>query len=409
MLDPRAACCLLVLSLLLTSQGVAQTLPTIFLDCDACDGNYLRRELNFVNHVRDQADAEIYVLVTSQQTAAGGRSYVLNFEGRERFEGIDQTLRHTASQAETDDQRREGLAQVIRMGALPYLSQTPIAGQFHIDFEPGTTAVEIEPVTDPWNHWVIRIDAGGAVEAEESQNEIGFEGGARLSRITEAWKTIIDFDMEIQQDRFESDEETIVSTSREFDSDYTAVKSLNERWSAGLIGEIGSTTFSNLKLQASLAPAIEYNLYPWLESDRRVLAIAYFAGVQHYAYFEETLFGRASETLGFHSLRIQADFVQPWGEIFAQVEANQFLHDLTKNSIEIEAVADLRITRGLSLFVGVQTEIIHDQLFLSAGGATLEEVLLRRRQLATNFSFSVDAGLRFTFGSIYNNVVNQRL
>ena len=41
-------------------------------------------------------------------------------------------------------------------------------------------------------------------------------------------------------------------------------------------------------------------------------------------------------------------------------------------------------------------------------GATDEEVLLRRRQLETSFTYFVSAGFTYRFGSIFNNIVNPR-
>jgi hypothetical protein len=51
---------------------------------------------------------------------------------------------------------------------------------------------------------------------------------------------------------------------------------------------------------------------------------------------------------------------------------------------------------------------IHDQLYLRAGEATDEEILLRRRQLATSYRYRFSAGVSYTFGSMFNNVVNTR-
>jgi hypothetical protein len=51
---------------------------------------------------------------------------------------------------------------------------------------------------------------------------------------------------------------------------------------------------------------------------------------------------------------------------------------------------------------------IRDQIYLRAGEATDEEILLRRRQLATGYRYRFSAGLSYTFGSIFNNVVNTR-
>jgi len=52
--------------------------------------------------------------------------------------------------------------------------------------------------------------------------------------------------------------------------------------------------------------------------------------------------------------------------------------------------------------------MIHDQLSLPKGEATLEQVLLRRTMLETNYNYYFSIGLSYTFGSIYSNVVNPR-
>jgi hypothetical protein len=41
-------------------------------------------------------------------------------------------------------------------------------------------------------------------------------------------------------------------------------------------------------------------------------------------------------------------------------------------------------------------------------GATTEEILLRLRQLETNYSYSVSMGLTYSFGSIYTSILNPR-
>lgn len=49
-----------------------------------------------------------------------------------------------------------------------------------------------------------------------------------------------------------------------------------------------------------------------------------------------------------------------------------------------------------------------DQINLPAAGLSPEEVLLRRRQLGTEFEYRVNMGFNYTFGSIFNNIVNPR-
>jgi hypothetical protein len=52
--------------------------------------------------------------------------------------------------------------------------------------------------------------------------------------------------------------------------------------------------------------------------------------------------------------------------------------------------------------------MIHDQISLKKGQASLESVLLRRTMLETNYQYYFSIGLSYTFGSIYSNVVNPR-
>ena len=52
---------------------------------------------------------------------------------------------------------------------------------------------------------------------------------------------------------------------------------------------------------------------------------------------------------------------------------------------------------------------MNDQLYLPRGDASDDEVLTRQRALATAFRLSGAVGLSFTFGSIYNSIVNPRL
>ena len=49
-----------------------------------------------------------------------------------------------------------------------------------------------------------------------------------------------------------------------------------------------------------------------------------------------------------------------------------------------------------------------DQISLPRRSATQEEVLLRLRELQSGYEVSVAFGIRYSFGSIFNNVVNPR-
>ncbi len=37
-----------------------QAMPRVFLDCDRCDDDYVRKEVTFVDHVRNREDADVH-------------------------------------------------------------------------------------------------------------------------------------------------------------------------------------------------------------------------------------------------------------------------------------------------------------------------------------------------------------
>ena len=85
-----------------------------------------------------------------------------------------------------------------------------------------------------------------------------------------------------------------------------------------------------------------------------------------------------------------------------------YFHDWSKTHLSLNGSFDLRITKGLAFNIGCGVSIVHDQLSLEKGGATFEEMLLRRKEIATQYTYYTNFGFLFTFGSIYNNVVNPR-
>ncbi len=124
---------------------------------------------------------------------------------------------------------------------------------------------------------------------------------------------------------------------------------------------------------------------------------------------EETIFGKLQESLPSHSLEFGVRIRQPWGSLRIQLEGSQFLHDLSKYRISFDGNLAWRIYKGLSVNLSSELGIVRDQLSLPKGDVSLEDILLQQRQLATSFSVSMSVGISYSFGSIYNSIVNTRL
>jgi hypothetical protein len=186
------------------------------------------------------------------------------------------------------------------------------------------------------------------------------------------------------------------------------VWSIGPHWSAGGISSATTGTFRNLDLAARIAPALEYSLFPYSESTRRQLTVLYSVGANIYDYKERTVYFQTSEVRPDHSLLISYDFTQPWGSANASVSGQQYLHDTKLYGASAFGSANIRLFRGLQLNFFAEAATIYNQIYVQAGGATDEEILLNRRQLQTPYRFFGDISLSYTFGSIRNNIVNPR-
>jgi uncharacterized protein involved in copper resistance len=153
---------------------------------------------------------------------------------------------------------------------------------------------------------------------------------------------------------------------------------------------------------------MEFSLYPYRESTRRLITFAYGVGLYSANYDEETIFNRTRETRPRHYAVMSLDLIQPWGEAEFELEAQSYLDDFSQNRIGVNGELDTRITRGLSFQVEARYSRVRDQLSLARGDASDDEILLELRQLATDFTFDVRFGMSYTFGSIFSSVVNPR-
>jgi len=411
---------LLFVSLLMVTESQSQTrslsgsdradeMLRVFIDCEHCDFNYIRNTLTFVNYVRDSQEAQIHILITDQETSSGGRKFSLSFMGREDFNGKDHQLTFISLESYSDDQERQGLTEVIKIGLLNYLIETSLASQIDVSIKNEVNGANHLSISDPWNNWVFYIDLGGELDSESTQNELKIKGTLSADRITEETKFDTDFQIEQELERYQDDEETITSEKLEAELEMQWIKSLSQRWSFGWLSQLRHTTYRNIALGVRFSPAVEYNFFPWKESDRRSFTVAYKTGIHSFRYLEETLFDKTNEFLFFQALDFELDLIQPWGKIETSLEGSHFFHDFSKYKIEFDCDVSIRVFKGLSLTLDIEAEHIHDQLYLPKGEATRDEILLQKKQLETDYKLSCSLGIRYTFGSIYNNIVNRRL
>ncbi len=388
-----------------TDESASDTLRKDALNVYMDNNDFIRKEIPYVNYVRDIKDAGVYIISTRERTGSGGRGFTYFFVGQNAYKGMADTLSFTTGPDATDDEIRIKEVRTLQMGLMRYVAKTPLSDYLKISF---TKPMNDKVSTDKWNNWVFRASINGYLNGEQSYNSTYLNGNFSAVRVTEKWKINMRARYGYSIENFDIDEELISSenTSRSFST--LIVRSLTDHWSYGGSLSIGAGSYSNLRNSVIIMPGLEYDLFPYSESTRRQLRLLYSIGYNASHYIDTTIYNKIRESHFQHSFSAAYEIVQKWGTIDVILEYNNYLHDWRLNNLSFYGDIELRITKGLSLELGGGASLIHDQLGLVKGGATTEEVLLRRKEIATQFSYFTNFGFSYTFGSIYNNVVNPR-
>lgn len=389
--------------------GAAKPQLKVFLDCDDCYADFIRSEVEFVDYVRDRTEAGVHLLLRQARTASGGLEYTLDFTGLQQFAKASHTLRTITTSSDTDDVIRRQLAASVRVGLLRVLTDDAVPPELQVSVRLGSEEQRPAVVGDRWNNWVFSVRGSASFQGEESSNQRQIGASFSADRITPDWKITLGADLDHEHEEFDLDEDEPVSVDRrERDFNWLVVKSLGEHWSAGAMGEVESSTFDNVELSIAAAPAVEFNVFPYSQYTRRQLRVLYGVGVSRFNYFEETLYGKTEETLPMHELSVTLEQRERWGSLQARTEWSQYLHDLSKNRLEVEGELSIRLARGLSVAGELNATRLRDQLALPLRGATDEEVLLRLRRLESGYDYGFSVSLTYTFGSIFSSIVNPR-
>jgi hypothetical protein len=412
---------ILLFLIIYTESGLGQKIPVeadttrrsavkIFLDCQECDMNYIRQEIPYINYVRDVREAQVYILETNQDAGSGGDQFTFTFQGQGEFKGMNDTLIFTSSPDQTNTIIREKRTRMLKMGLMRYVARTPLFNEIEITHN---SELEEEEVTDRWNYWVFELSTEPQYESEEAIKRLELRNSINISKITPEIK------LEIEMDQFYNSEKFIenVNTDSARSSTYITneklmnilfVKSLGNHWSAGLKWNLGSSTRENYGFRTDILPSIEYDIFPYSEATHRQLRIMYSAGYQFNKYVDTTIYDKVQEGLAIQMLNIAFQVQKKWGSVNLALVGSNYFNDFSKNRLELISSFNIRIFKGLSLQINGGVAHINDQLNLKKGDISESERLLQLRELATKYRVEGGIELTYTFGSIYNNIVNPR-
>lgn len=378
----------------------------VFLDCSGCDSEHIRKELTIVNYVRDRKDAQVHILSTREFAGSGGMKETFFFIGQNEFKSQSDTLSFSTTADITEDERRTKQINILTLGLVRYIAKTPFSDKLQISVKKNE---EEEGVTsDKWNSWVFEAYASAFFNGEQSYQYFSSYSSVSAQRITKDLKVEFEFDYGYDKDKYVMEDTTIYNTINSKEFEHLLVKSINDHWSVGYEIEVGASTYRNYNFNVEFMPAIEYNIFPYSKSNRQQFRFLYTVGAIGFNYIDTTIYNKTRELLFAHELAIAAQFKEKWGSINISLRGSNYFHNPKFNNLRLQSSINLRLFKGFSLTVQGGASIIHDQINLAKGAVSSEDVLLRRRQLASQYDFWGSVGFNYSFGSIYNNVVNPR-
>ena len=378
-----------------------ETTDYIFMET----ADYIRKEIQYVNYVRDIKDAGVYIIPTYQRTGSGGREYTYFLVGQNENAGMRDTISFVTAPDETKEERRIKEVRTLKMGLMRYVAKTPLSKYMKISFsEPLSETVS----SDNWDSWVFKASLNGWFEGQQTYKSSNLNGSISANKVTENWKINLRTRYNYGIEKFVIDDDTISSENNAKSLYAMIVRSISDHWSYGGSIYFGSSSYNNLDASLTIMPGIEYDFFPYSESTRRQFRVLYSIGYNYSNYTDTSIYNLTEEGHFQHSINLAYEVKQKWGSIDINSEYSNYFFDWSKNNLSIYGNIELRIAKGLSVNFGGGASIIHDQIGLVKSGATTEEILLRRKELATQFQYYTNFGIAYTFGSIYNNVVNPR-
>lgn len=386
-------------------------LPDLYLDCQRCDYNYIRTNIDFINMVDSPDRADIHLTITDARTY-GGREFTIDFRGLNRFESLRDTLIYRSRDTESAHSERIGLVRYIRVGLVPFAARTEAIDHLGIYYDDSPLPWRPDPdgstARDPWNGWLFDLNLRSDLTEEESERQLNLHAGFYTERVTDRHIFTAEVHGDIRRRSIElSDGQVRVNRDR---GEYQGLMAfaLGDHLALGLYTGARFDRPYNIRLHLEASPAIEYNVFPYGQFRERRFIVRYRISPVWRDYFEETEFARNSEYLVQQSLLTQLRFDRPWGRIDLVAAGYSYFHNPDLNRLELSPSLAIRLFHGLSLTLSGEYRFINDQLFLPAGELTDLDRLTGRLVRPTSYDFRVSAGLAWTFGSRSSHVVNPR-
>ena len=177
---------LLILPLSLISQNLEKI--NLYLDCYyLCDKDFLKREMPFVNFMRDPSDSHVQVIVKSENSASGGKRLSFRFIGLNEFQGKEDYYFTSIAPDISKEEKRVEILDLLKKGLFTYILKSEEASNFVLSYELKNDISTRDTIDDfdIWRNWVFRLNFSGWANIEKGYTNQNYNSRITINKITE--------------------------------------------------------------------------------------------------------------------------------------------------------------------------------------------------------------------------------
>jgi hypothetical protein len=385
------------------------TIPKVFLICDFCDLDFYKNEISHLVFVRDQRLADFSVLFTVINTGSGGSEFGLEFNGKNKYVGITAREKFNSTPNMSQNDIREGLLAALNKGSLHYLIHSSLAPQIKYEIVGLNNQQPADSIRDKWNLWIFNVSANIFGNGQEYTNNLSLGASFSANRTSEKNLFEAGFWYNNNSSVFKLEGmEPIKYNILTYGIYSQDAISIGKHWALGYNSGIYAETVSNLKSNLIVAPTVEYNIFPYSDAMKKQFRLNYQVGFSQAKYVDLSYRNRMSDLFLLQNINIRYQLVKNWGNIgvglgFKHLYDNEHFYNLN-----FSPSISWNIVEGLNFNVFGSYSILRDQYFLKLEDVSSTEVITGQIQLKSAFNYFISMGINYSFGSIYNNVVNVR-
>ena len=377
----------------------------IYIDHLPCDLDFIKTSITYVDYVTSSEVADVHIVFYKSNMANSGKKYTVEFTGKRKFHNLENTLDFRIFSDDTENAIREKTSKILQIGLSYFISHTSNYKNLSINYKVPTQKTIQKKSKEGW---ICGIDLGSYINGSSETLRLSSWNNINVKKVTELKRTQFYLGLNYNENRYKIDGEIAKYINKSYYGGFANIYAINNHFSWAFFINAQQASYENKRYGISLSPALEYNLFPYDQSAFKQLRFAFYVKPVYYDYFKKTIYNKTQEFLWQNKVSISYEFVKKWGSNETSITASHYVHDTSFNNFGLSNDTSINLFKGFNLNFSTHASRTHDQMYISGEGVSNEDIYLNIKAIKTSYSYWINVGISYTFGSIYSNVVNPR-